>query len=45
MTNPHAATGTDIDIRASADRVIAQLQQGRQAEALRLLEQERRGEP
>lgn len=44
MTNPHIADKTDIDIRASADRVIEGLQQGRQAEALRLLEQERQGE-
>lgn len=44
MTNPHIADKTDIDIRASADRVIKGLQQGRQAEALRLLEQERQGE-
>ncbi|MCF7222574.1 hypothetical protein [Marilutibacter chinensis] len=41
MTNPHPATPTDIDIRAAADRVIAQLQQGQHAEALRLLERER----
>lgn len=41
MTNPHPVTPTDIDIRAAADRVIAQLQQGRHAEALRLLERER----
>lgn len=44
MTNPHVTDRTNIDIRACADRVIAGLQQGRQVEALRLLEQERQGE-
>ena len=44
MTNPYVIDETSIDIRASADRVIAQLQQGRPAEGLRLLEQERLGE-
>lgn len=44
MTNPHGIDETDIDIRASANRVIAQLHQGRPAEGLRLLEQERLGE-
>lgn len=44
VTNPHITNETDIDIRASADRVIAGLQQGRHAEALRLLAQERQGE-
>lgn len=44
MTNPPITDEQDIDIRASADRVIVGLQQGRQSEALRLLEQERRGE-
>lgn len=44
MTNPHPTTSTDIDIRATADRVIAQLQQGQHAEALQLLERERADE-
>lgn len=44
MTNPHPVNETDIDIRAAADRVIEHLQQGRGAEALRMLEQERAGE-
>ncbi|KRA54934.1 hypothetical protein ASD77_10260 [Pseudoxanthomonas sp. Root65] len=44
MTNPHPINETDIDIRAAADRVIEHLQQGRGAEALRMLEQERAGE-
>lgn len=38
MINPHPVTRTDIDIRASADQVIARLQQGRHVEALQLLE-------
>lgn len=44
MTNPHSTTVTDIDIRAAADQVIAQMQQGRPLDALRLLESERQGE-
>lgn len=44
MTNPHPINETDIDIRAAADRVIEHLQQGRGAEAFRVLEQERTGE-
>ncbi len=41
MTNPHPTTATDIDIRSSADQVIAQFRQGYHAEAMRLLEQAR----
>ncbi len=41
MTNPHPTTATDIDIRSSADQVIAQFRQGHHAEAMRLLEQAR----
>lgn len=44
MTNPHPTTPTDIDIRASADQVILQLQQGQHGDALRLLERERADE-
>lgn len=44
MTNPHPTDVTDIDIRAAADRVIAQMQQGQHVQALRLLESEREGE-
>ena len=44
MTNPYPTTATDIDIHATANRVTALLQQHRGADALRLLEQERRGE-
>lgn len=44
MTNPHTTTPTDIDIRRSADAVIAQLRQGQNAEAMRSLEQARADE-
>lgn len=44
MTNPHSTNATDIDIRAAADRVIAQMRQGRHDQALRLLETERESE-
>ena len=44
MTNPHSTNATDIDIRAAADRVIAQMRQGQHDQALRLLETEGEGE-
>ncbi|MGY1519035.1 hypothetical protein [Luteimonas sp. A482] len=44
MTNPHPVTPTDIDIRASADLVMAQVRQGEHAEAIRLLEVARTNE-
>lgn len=44
MTNPHAVERSDIDIRASADRVIAQFRGGDAGEGLRLLEQIGRSE-
>nr|WP_298122881.1 hypothetical protein [uncultured Pseudoxanthomonas sp.] len=44
MTNPHSTDVTDIDIRAVADRVIAQMRQGQPDQALHLLETERQGE-
>lgn len=44
MTNPHPTTPTNIDIRATADRVIEQLQRGQHAEALQFLERERTDE-
>src|SRR5690606_8404096 len=44
MTNPHPVTPTGIDIRASADLVIAQIRQGQHAEAIRLLEEARANE-
>lgn len=44
MTNPHPATPTNIDIRAMADQVIAQLRMGRHADAIRLLETARDNE-
>lgn len=44
MTNPHPTNETDIHIRAAADRVIEHLQQGRGAEAFRMLDQAREGE-
>lgn len=44
MTNPHPIAPTAIDIRGTADRVIASLQLGRNEDALQLLEQSRRSE-
>lgn len=44
MTNPHPTDATDIDIRAVADRVIAQMRQAQPDQALHLLETERQGE-
>ncbi|MGY1519037.1 hypothetical protein [Luteimonas sp. A482] len=44
MTNPHPTTPTAIDIRTSAERVIAEVRQGRLAQAVESLEQAREGQ-
>ena len=44
MTNPHPTDATDIDIRAAADHVIAQIRQGQHVQALRMLGREMQGE-
>jgi len=44
MTNPHPEAPTDIDIRASADLVIAHMRQGHHVAAIRILETARANE-
>src|SRR5690606_12193588 len=44
MTNPHPTVPTAIDIRTTAERVIAEVQQGRLARAFESLEQARDGQ-
>ena len=44
MTNPHPTEPTAIDIRASAGRVIAEVQQGRVAQAFESLAHARQGQ-
>lgn len=44
MTNPHPTVPTAIDIRTAAERVIAEVQQGRLARAFESLEQARDGQ-
>lgn len=41
MTNPHPTNATNIDIRATADRIIGHLRQGQNVEAFQMLERER----